>query len=55
LLNLSEGKKAMVKGAGFNSLYGSSEIANKFNVANDVYKTAQDVDSYIDPSFYHAK
>ncbi|ADE10332.1 ABC transporter substrate-binding protein [Sideroxydans lithotrophicus] len=55
LLNLSEGKKAMVKGTGFNSLYGSSEIANKFNVANDVYKTSQDVDSYIDPSFYHAK
>jgi NitT/TauT family transport system substrate-binding protein len=55
LLNLSEGKKAMVKGSGFNSLYGSSEIANKFNVANDVYKTSQDVDSYIDPSFYHAK
>ena len=55
LLSLSEGKKVMVKGKGFNSLYGSSQIADDFNVANAVYKTSQDVDSYIDPSFTNAK
>jgi NitT/TauT family transport system substrate-binding protein len=55
LLSLSEGKKIMAKGKGFNSLYGSSQIADDFNVANAVYKTAQDVSSYIDPSFTNAK
>lgn len=55
LLSLEAGKKVFVKGAGFNSLYGSSKTADGFNVANDVYKTAQDVDSYIDPSFTNAK
>lgn len=55
LLSLSEGKKIYVKGAGFNSLYGSSKIADSFNVANGVYKTPENVDSYIDPSFTNAK
>lgn len=55
LLNLSEGKKIFVKGAGFKSLYGSSRVADNFNVANAVYKTPQDVDSYIDASFIDAK
>jgi NitT/TauT family transport system substrate-binding protein len=51
LLDLSEGKKIYVKGAGFTSLYGSTKTADDFNVANAVYKKAQNVDSYIDPSF----
>jgi NitT/TauT family transport system substrate-binding protein len=55
LLNLSEGKKVMIKGNGFNSLYGSSKIADDFNVANSVYKTPQDINSYIDPAFYNSK
>jgi NitT/TauT family transport system substrate-binding protein len=55
LLSLSEGKKIMVKGKGFGSLYGSSQIADDFNMANAVYKTAQDVSSYIDPSFTNGK
>jgi len=55
LLDLSEGKKIYVKAAGFKSLYGSSKTADDFNVKNAVYKTAQDVDSYIDPSFTNAK
>lgn len=55
LLNLSEGKKIYVKGAGFNSLYGSSKTADSFNVANGVYKASENVDSYIDPSFTSAK
>ena len=55
LLDLSEGKKIYIKGAGFNSLYGSSKTADSFNVANGVYKTPENVDSYIDPSFTNAK
>ncbi len=51
LLDLSEGKKIYAKGKGFTSLYGSSKTADDFNVANGVYKKAQNVDSYIDPSF----
>jgi NitT/TauT family transport system substrate-binding protein len=51
LLSLSEGKKIFVKGAGFKSLYGSSQVADDFNVANGVYKTHQDVASYIDASY----
>ncbi len=55
LLSLSEGRKIYVKGPGFKSLYGSSKIADDFNVANAVYKTHEDVDSYIDASFTDAK
>lgn len=55
LLDLSEGKKVMMKGKGFGSLYGSTQIADDFNMANDVYKTKQNVSSYIDPSFTNAK
>jgi NitT/TauT family transport system substrate-binding protein len=55
LLDLSEGKKIYVKAAGFKSLYGSSKTADDFNVKNGVYKTPQDVDSYIDASFTNAK
>jgi NitT/TauT family transport system substrate-binding protein len=55
LLDLAEGKKIFVKGPGFGSLYGSTKIADDFNVKNDVYKKAQDVDSYIDASFTNAK
>jgi NitT/TauT family transport system substrate-binding protein len=55
LLNLAEGKKVMTTGKGFDSLYGSSQIADDFNMANAVYKAAQDVNSYIDPTFYNAK
>jgi NitT/TauT family transport system substrate-binding protein len=50
LLPLSEGKKILVKADGFKSLYGSSKIADDFNVKNAVYKEAQKIDSYIDPS-----
>lgn len=51
LLTLEEGRKVFAKGEGFKSLYGSTRVADQFNVANGVYKTPQDVDSYIDPSF----
>lgn len=50
LLGLTEAKSVMKKADGFRSLYGSSSIADAFNVKNDVYKTPQNIDSYIDPS-----
>ncbi len=55
LLSLDEAKKIYVKGDGFKTLYGSSKIADDFNVANDVYKKAEDVNSYLDSSFTNAK
>lgn len=55
LLSLEEGKKIYVKGNGYGSLYGSTEIANTFNWYNKVYNFSQNVDSYIDPSFTGGK
>jgi NitT/TauT family transport system substrate-binding protein len=55
LIGLAEAKKTFVKGDGLSSLYGSSAIADAFNVKNDVYKKAQDIDSYIDPSLTEAQ
>ncbi|PTY06980.1 ABC transporter substrate-binding protein [Opitutaceae bacterium EW11] len=50
-LSLSEGAKFFAaKTEGFDSLIGSSKIANDFNVKNGVYKDSQDVASYIDGS-----
>lgn len=51
LLDLTDGAKVYVKGAGFGSLYGSSKIVDDFNVANAVYKKSENIDSYLDPSF----
>ncbi len=50
LIDVAEGKKVFKKAEGLASLYGSSKIADEFNVVNDVYKQAQDINSYIDPS-----
>ncbi len=55
LLSLEEGRKVYVKGNGYQSLYGSTEIANTFNWYNKVYGLSQNVPSYIDPSFTNAK
>jgi NitT/TauT family transport system substrate-binding protein len=55
LLSLDDAKKIYVKGEGFKTLYGSSKIADEFNVANDVYKAPQDLNSYLDASFTFAK
>jgi len=55
LLSLDESKKIYVKGDGFKTLYGSTKIADEFNVANEVYKKPQDVNSYLDASFTFAK
>lgn len=50
-LSLKEGAAFFTStSAGFDSLLGSSKIADDFNVKNGVYKDAQDVASYIDGS-----
>jgi NitT/TauT family transport system substrate-binding protein len=54
LLSLEDGRRIFVKGSGFKSLFGSSKVADDFNIANAIYKTPQDLDSYIDPSFTKA-
>ena len=50
ILTLEEAKGFFSKGDGYKSLYGSSKISDDFNVANEVYGEAQDIDSYIDGS-----
>ena len=55
LIDVAEGKKTFKKAEGLTSLYGSSKIADEFNVSNDVYKKAQDINSYIDPSLTNAQ
>ncbi|GBG13858.1 NitT/TauT family transport system substrate-binding protein [Novimethylophilus kurashikiensis] len=50
LLSLEEGKKVFVKADGFKSLYGSSKIADSFNVKYGVYKQPQDLGKAIDPT-----
>lgn len=47
-LSLAEAKQKFVKAEGFESLHGSSKIADEFNVANKVYAQAQSIDEYID-------
>ena len=54
LIDLTEGKKIYKKADGFGSLYGSSKIADNFNVKYGVYKKAQDINAYIDPSVTEA-
>lgn len=50
-LSLAEGAKVLsAQTAGFDSVIGSTKIADEFNVTNAVYKEAQDVPSYIDAS-----
>lgn len=53
-LSLEEAKKRFTKGEGPDSLYGSTKVADSFNVANKVYKEAQSVDDYIFPDFVQA-
>lgn len=54
LLDLPGNLKAYTKGDGLDSVYGSSTIVNKFNVSKGVYKEAQAVDGYLDPSLVQA-
>jgi NitT/TauT family transport system substrate-binding protein len=50
LIDVAEAKKVLVKAEGLGSLYGSSQIADDFNVHNSVYKQPQKIDGYIEPS-----
>lgn len=51
LIGLEEGKKTFAKAEGFKSLYGSSKVADDFNVKYAVYKKPSDLNKAIDPSF----
>lgn len=53
-LSLAESKKRFAKADGLGSLYGSSKIADDFNVQNKVYAQAQPVDEYIDPEIINS-
>ena len=48
-LSLEEAKKRFAKGEGLDSVYGSTKIADDFNMANKVYKASQSADDYIVP------
>jgi len=54
ILTLAEAKAIMAPAGkdatGFGSLYGSTRIANEFNVEYEVYEELQDIDAYIDTS-----
>lgn len=50
LFNISDGKKVMIKADGLKSLYGSSKIADGFNVKYNVYKAPQEVEKAINPA-----
>ncbi len=50
ILSREEAMEFFKEGDGFSSLYGSSRIADEFNVANDVYKDPQPIEDYIDAS-----
>ena len=54
LLDLQGNLKAFTKADGLDSVYGSSKMVNAFNVSKGVYKEAQPVDAYLDPSFVQA-
>lgn len=55
LLTLGEGRKVMKDTEGFGSLYGSTRFADAFNVKYEVYKTAQDAKTAIDPALTDGK
>ncbi len=50
-LSLSESVKYFKKGEGYNSIYGSSKIVDKFFVDNKVYDKSVDVNRFIMPKF----
>ncbi len=49
-LTTAEAKAALKKGPGLDSIYGSLEIGNKFNLDNKVYKDTQKAEDYVAPS-----
>lgn len=59
ILTLNEAKAIMApagaEATGFGSLYGSTMIADAFNVEYEVYEEPQDIDAYIDTSLTLAR
>ena len=55
LLRRGEAGRFFARREGFDSIYGSSRIANDFNLKYEVYREAQDIDTYIDPSLTLAR
>src|SRR6202050_4496114 len=55
LISVAEANKIFVKADGLGSLYGSTQNADNFNVRNSVYKQAQKIDGYIEPSLTAAQ
>ena len=51
ILSLKEALRCWGKRNTFSSIYGSTQYVNKFNVENGVYKKAEQVSDYFDPSF----
>lgn len=54
IMSIEEAMAFTKKAEGFKSIYGSTKIADDFNVDNDVYGDAQPIDSYIDMSLMKA-
>ncbi|MBC2608178.1 ABC transporter substrate-binding protein [Pelagicoccus albus] len=50
ILSLDEALAAWEKGPGLDSVYGSTLIADEFNVAQGVYEEALNTEQYLDPS-----
>jgi len=55
ILTREEAKGFFARGDGFDSIYGSTKIADDFNLKYEVYDTPQDIDSYIYPSLTLSK
>lgn len=51
ILTLAENKERFKDAEGLDSVVGSSRIVNDFNVAQDIYKTKEKVEDYLDSSF----
>ena len=49
-LTVPEAKAALKKGTGLDSIYGSIEIGNQFNLDNKVYAESQKAEDYVAPS-----
>ncbi|WP_158970963.1 ABC transporter substrate-binding protein [Paraglaciecola sp. L3A3] len=48
IMSVAESMEFAKKAEGFKSIYGSTQIADDFNVDNKVYKKAQPIEAYID-------
>ena len=54
LLTLEDDVKVYERNDTLASIYGSTQNADNFNVKYEVYKTPQNIDTYIDPALIHA-